>query len=320
MFLKKIFPKIQIQQRDRFSKLTFNNQQSISKLKPRSAIIAFNVNKVYEIAETLRAYKGGAAVVLGSLSPRTRNAQVDVYENKKVNYLVATDAIGMGLNLNINHVSFSSLQKFDGRYNRNLYPAEIGQIAGRAGRYQSDGTFGHTKNISNIDPLIIQSIEDHKFENIKKIYWRNSNLDFSSVSTFLNSLKKFPVINLFIHKKNALDEISFRKLSSDSELTQYLTNELNIRLLWDVCRVPDFQKIMNDNYIELLKRIFLTLMSSNLKIPEDWLNERIERLDNYSGGIEELTIKIAKIRTWTYISNQSYWLENNEYWKKKQEI
>ena len=145
----------------------------------------------------LRLHKGGAAVVLGSLSPRTRNAQVDVYENKKVDYLVATDAIGMGLNLNIDHVLFSSLQKFDGRYNRNLHPAEIGQIAGRAGRYQNDGTFGYTKNAGNIDPITIQSIENHKFNNIPKIYWRNSNIDFSSINDLLNSLKQFPIQRFF---------------------------------------------------------------------------------------------------------------------------
>ena len=179
--LKKLFPNIKIKTRDRYSKLSFSKKESISKLKPRSAVIAFNVNKVYEIAETLRSHKGGAAVVLGSLSPRTRNAQVEVYENKNVDYLVATDAIGMGLNLNIDHVSFSSFRKFDGRYNRNLLPSEIGQIAGRAGRFQKDGTFGYTKDADNLDPKIIQSIEEHQFDEIKKIYWRNSTIDFSTV-------------------------------------------------------------------------------------------------------------------------------------------
>ena len=188
--LKKIFPNIKVERKNRFSELTFLRKQNFSKLEPRSAIIAFNVNKVYDIAENIRTHKGGTAVILGSLSPRTRNAQVEVYENKNVDYLVATDAIGMGLNLNINHVSFSSLEKFDGRYNRNLTPNELGQIAGRAGRYKQNGTFSYTKEAGNLDNLIIQQIEAHNFDSIQKIYWRNSNLDFNSIESLLSSLKK----------------------------------------------------------------------------------------------------------------------------------
>ena len=166
--LRKLFPNIKIKELERFSTLSYQPKQNLSKLKPRSAIIAFNINKVYEIAEKIRTHKGGAAVVLGSLSPRTRNAQVDVYENNKVDYLVATDAIGMGLNLNIDNVCFTSLEKFDGRYNRNLYANEIGQIAGRAGRYKNDGTFGYTKDAGVLDPLIIKSIETHSYDQIQK--------------------------------------------------------------------------------------------------------------------------------------------------------
>ena len=315
--LLKLFPFIEIESKDRFSKLTFENKKNISKLKPRSAIIAFNINKVYEIAELLRQHKGGAAVVLGSLSPRTRNAQVEVYENNDVDYLVATDAIGMGLNLNINHVFFSSIQKFDGKYMRNLYPAELGQIAGRAGRYKSDGTFGFSKDIGNIDYKLIQLIENHNFQDIEKIYWRNSKIDFTSIQSVLNSLQEFPIQNFFIHKKNAEDEINFRYLINDPQVKNHLKDKTSIKLLWEVCRIPDFQKIMNDNYIELLKNIFLILITNELKIPESWLSNKIERLNNFEGGIEELTSKIANIRTWTYISNHSYWLINNEYWKEK---
>ena len=315
--LIKLFPKIKIETRDRYSKLSFSKKENIAKLRPRSAVIAFNVNKVYEIAERLRSYKGGAAVVLGSLSPRTRNAQVEVYENKNVDYLVATDAIGMGLNLNIDHVSFSSFRKFDGRYNRNLLPSEIGQIAGRAGRFQKDGTFGYTKDADNLDPIIIQSIEEHQFDEIKKIYWRNSIIDFSTVTSLINSLKTYPKKKFFIHKKNAEDEVSFRFLSGTPEIKKYLTNTDNIELLWNVCRVPDFQKIMNDSYIDLLKNIFLNLMENNLFIPKGWIEEHIHRLDDYSGGIDELSRKISNIRTWTYISNQSDWLKDKLYWQEK---
>ena len=314
--LLKLFPNIILETRNRFSNLSFLPKQNLSKLKPRSAIIAFNINSVYEIAETLRVHKGGAAVVLGSLSPRTRNAQVEIYEDKKVDFLVATDAIGMGLNLNINHVSFSALSKFDGRYNRQLSISEIGQIAGRAGRYKQNGTFGHTKEAGNLDPLIIRSIEEHKFNDIQKIYWRNSKINFSSVSAVLDSLQQFPVKNFFIHKKNAIDEINFRFLSNDPKILPLLNNTFNTSLLWDICRIPDFQKIFNDSYLVFLKDIFLTLIRNNFKIPESWLEERIMHLENYNGGIEELSIKITNIRKWTYIANQSNWIKNNQYWQE----
>ena len=312
-----LFKKIKIQKRDRFSKLSFSPKNSLSKLNPRSAIIAFNINSVYEIAESLRSYKGGAAVVLGSLSPRTRNAQVEVYESKKVDFLVATDAIGMGLNLNIDNISFSALQKFDGRYNRDLSASELGQIAGRAGRFQNNGTFGYLKNAGSLDPKIIQSIEDHTFDDIKKIYWRNSSIDFTSVNSVINSFKQYPIKNYFIHKKNAEDEINFRTLSIDVNISPFLSNSTSIRLLWEICRIPDFQKIFNDSYINFLKNIFLTIIENNGRLPEIWLQDRILKLDKYEGGIEELSIKIANIRTWTYIANQSKWIKDSKYWQEK---
>ncbi len=315
--LVKLFPQIKIQYQNRFSTLSFLSKQNFSKLKPRSAIIAFNINKAYEIAENIRTHKGGAAVVLGSLSPRTRNSQVEIYENNKVDYLVATDAIGMGLNLNINHVCFTSLEKFDGRYNRNLTPSEIGQIAGRAGRYKNNGTFGYIKSAGNLDPLTIQSIENHNYDQLQKIYWRNSNLIFTSVDSLLSSLKEFPIQNFFIHKKNAADEINFRNLIDDTEIKIYLTNSKNIKLLWDICRVPDFEKIFNDNYLIFLKNIFIILIKNDYSIPEDWINQKISRLDNFIGGIPELSLKISQIRTWTYISNHHSWLTNSKYWQEK---
>tara|TARA_E500000178_G_scaffold336176_1_gene373895 strand:+ start:51 stop:2600 length:2550 start_codon:yes stop_codon:yes gene_type:complete len=315
--LKKIYPKISIEKKNRFSQLTFFRKQNFSKLEPRSAIIAFNINKVYEIAENIRTHKGGTAVVLGSLSPRTRNAQVEVYENNNVDYLVATDAIGMGLNLNINHVSFSSLEKFDGRYNRNLTPSELGQIAGRAGRYKQDGTFSYTKEAGNLDPLIIQQIENHNFDNIQKIYWRNSELDFNSIDSLLSSLKKYPIQNYFIHKKNALDEVNFRNLIHDDEIKRFLVSKINIELLWNICQIPDFEKLFNDNYLLLLKNIYLILIGNDYYIPEDWINNKVSKLNNFGEGIPELSIKISQIRTWTYIANNHNWLKNSYYWKEK---
>ena len=313
--LLKMFPSIKIESRDRFSKLSFISNRNFSKLQPRSAIIAFNINNIYEIAENLRSHKGGAAVVLGSLSPRTRNAQVEIYEEKKVDYLVATDAIGMGLNLNINHVAFSSIEKFDGRFKRNLHPNELGQIAGRAGRFENNGTFSILKNAGELDIKTIQSIEDSNFDSINRIYWRNSSLDFSNINNFLSSLKIFPIHNYFIHKKNATDEINFRNIIEDETIKAILTNKDRIKLLWDVCRIPDFQKLFNDSYLHFLKTIFLLLIKNN-KIPKLWLEKNILGLQNFSGGIEELSLKISQIRTWTYISNHQNWIDNEKYWQE----
>ena len=312
--LIKIFPTIKIKTRERFSKLNFISNKNISKLKPRSAIVAFNINSVYEIAENLRSHRGGAAVVLGSLSPRTRNSQVQIYEEKKVDYLVATDAIGMGLNLNIDHVAFSSIEKFDGRYKRNLLPNELGQIAGRAGRFENNGTFSLLKNAGELDIKTIQNIENSNFDEINKIYWRNVNLDFSSIDNFLGSLKQFPVKNYFIHKKNASDEINFRYLIDDLSIKNLLINKERIKLLWDVCRIPDFQKLFNDNYIQFLKTIFLLLIQ-NGKIPKLWLEKNILSLQKFDGGIEEISIKVSQIRTWTYISNHQNWIDNEKHWQ-----
>ena len=271
---------------------------------------------MYIKLENIRIHRGGAAVVLGSLSPRTRNAQVEYYENNKVDFLVATDAIGMGLNLNIDHVCFTSLEKFDGRYLRNLYPDEIGQIAGRAGRYKNDGTFSYTKEAGNLDPLIINAIENHSYNQIQKIYWRNSDINFSSIETVISSLKQFPIQNFLIHKKNAIDELNFRNLIEDNEIKLHLINKKNIKLLWEICRIPDFEKIFNDSYIQFLKNIFLILIQNNNYIPEDWINKKISKLDNFDGGIPELSMKISQIRTWTYISNQHKWLNNPVHWQE----
>ena len=313
--LIKIFPRIKIELRDRFSKLSFISNKSFSKLKPRTAVIAFNINKVYELAENLRSHRGGAAVVLGSLSPRTRNAQVEIYEEKKVDYLVATDAIGMGLNLNIDHVAFSSLEKFDGRFKRNLYSNEIGQIAGRAGRHKNNGSFSILKNAGILDLKTINNIEDSNFDPITKIYWRNTTLDFTNIDNFLNSLKQFPVQNYFIHKKNASDELNFRYMIDDENIKKLLTSQDRIKLLWDVCRIPDFQKLFNDSYLQFLKTIFLLLIK-NEKIPKIWLEKNILVLENFNGGIEELSSKISQIRTWTYISNHLNWIDNEKYWQE----
>ncbi len=314
--LKKLFPKIKIESRKRFSKLSFTKRLNISKLKPRTAVIAFNLNDVYSIAETLRSQKGGAAVVLGALSPRTRNSQVEMYENKNVDYLVATDAIGMGLNLNIEHIAFSSLKKFDGNFLRKLKLSEIGQIAGRAGRYTKDGTFGLTKEAEDLDPLSIETIENHQFESIKKIYWRNSKIDFSSVSSVLNSLNQNSNLDILIKKRNAEDEKFFKFLSNDIKIKHYLNSSANIKILWDVCRIPDFRKLIIENHIEFLKSVFLNLKLNNNYLENSWIRENVNRLNNINGDIDTLSKRIAYIRTWTYISNHANWIKNKTYWQE----
>ena len=173
------------------------------------------------------------------------------------------------------------------------------------------------KEAGNLDPLIIQNIENHNFEQIQKIYWRNSSLNFTSIQSILSSLKKFPIKSFFIHKKNAIDEINFKSLIEDNEINKYLNNELHIKLLWDVCRIPDFEKIFNDSYLVFLKNIFLTLVNNNYKIPEDWINKKVLKLENFDGGIPELSLKISQIRTWTYISNHHLWLNKPIYWQEK---
>ncbi|MBI29009.1 MAG: hypothetical protein CFH21_00248 [Alphaproteobacteria bacterium MarineAlpha5_Bin11] len=314
--LKELFPKISIESRNRFSKLSFLKKKSISKLKPKTAIIAFNVNDVYSIAESIRSQKGGAAVVLGALSPRTRNSQVEMFENEEVQYLVATDAIGMGLNLNIDHVAFSSLKKFDGKLLRNLNLNEIGQIAGRAGRYKNDGTFGVTGNAYDLDPLSVDIIENHKYENLKKIYWRNSDIDFQTLRSVFNSLNKNPEKDIFIKKKNAEDEIKFKILSKDKNIIRFLNSPKNIQLLWNVCQIPDFQKLLTESHSDFLKKFFLHLMNNDYLLPELWIKENIQRLDNINGDIDTLSKRIAHVRTWTFISNHPDWIKNNEYWQE----
>ena len=216
-----------------------------------------------------------------------------------------------------NHVCFTSLEKFDGRYNRNLTSSEIGQIAGRAGRFKNNGTFSYTKEAGTLDPKIIETIENHNYDQIQKIYWRNSNLDFNSVEKFLSSLKEFPVQSYFIHKKNAIDELNFRNLIDDNEVKSFLLSSNHIRILWDVCRIPDFEKIFNDNYLNFLKHTFLILVENKYKIPEEWIENKVVKLQNFKGDIPELSLKISQIRTWTYISHHHSWLKDPIYWQEK---
>jgi len=304
--------------RDRFSTLSYAGSKKISRMPPRSAIVGFSVENVYAIAELIRRHKGGCAVVMGALSPRTRNAQVALYQNGDVDYLVATDAIGMGLNLDIHHVAFSSTAKFDGRRMRALFPQEIGQIAGRAGRHTEDGTFGVTGEARPFDEEIVAAIENHRFAPVKKLMWRNADLDFGSVDRLVRSLEE-PTSNEWLSRAREADDlIALKALAALPEVAQQLTGPKRVQLLWDVCRIPDFRSTSEAEHAALLARIFGFLCGRGLaggRIPTDWLANAIRRIERTDGDIDALSKRLADIRTWTYVTQRRAWVDDEAHWR-----
>ncbi|QGX98979.1 disulfide oxidoreductase [Roseovarius faecimaris] len=300
--------------RERMSQLSYMGPKKISKMPPRSAIVGFSVDNVYAIAELLRRQKGGAAVVMGALSPRTRNAQVDLYQNGDVDYLVATDAIGMGLNLDINHVAFSSLTKFDGRRMRGLAPNELAQIAGRAGRGMSHGTFGVTGEAPDLPDEVAQAIMDHRFTPIRKLEWRNDRLQFGSAEALISSLETRPQDEWLAPAREADDLIALKTLSAQADIRARLDDARAVQLLWDVCRVPDFRGISPAEHAGLLESIFLDLHSHG-RLADDWLARQIRRLDRTDGDIDTLSKRLAYIRTWTYVAQRKGWVDDESHWR-----
>lgn len=316
--LRFLVPGIEIVRRPRFSKLSYVVPKKISRLPRRSAIVAFNAQEVYGIAELIRRQKGGAAIVMGSLSPRTRNAQVQLYQDGEVDYLVATDAIGMGLNMDIDHVTFADIRKFDGQKFRDLTAAELGQIAGRAGRHMNDGSFS-TLNDEGIfiDGQTIERIENHEFQPIKKLMWRNSDLNYDSPLLLLKSLERMPQghkADGLLRAPEAIDLISLKKLIQKSEITDLATDREKIRLLWDVCQVPDFRKLSMSDHLERIGRLYGYLAAKKGKIPHDFMAKQVSRLDNCQGDIDTLAARISSIRVWTYVSHRPDWLEDSNHW------
>ncbi len=314
--LKKLVPEARIETRPRFSTLSYSGAKKLTRLPRRSAIVAFSLNEVYGLAELIRRHRGGTAVVLGALSPRTRNAQVEMYQAGEVDYMVATDAIGMGLNMDIEHVAFAGMRKFDGRAPRRLLPAEIGQIAGRAGRYQHDGTFGVTNNAKALDDETVEAIETHHYDTLDRLSWRNRNLDFRSPRALLKSLSQPPSSALLFRAREADDFRVLKELSGDSDVVERATNPAAVRLLWDICQIPDFRKVMPDIHVRLLRQVFLYLTTLEARIPEDWVAGHIRRLDNVGGDMDTLTQRIAHVRTWTYISHRTEWLADSTHWQE----
>lgn len=313
-----LVPGVTFLKRERFSELSYTGSKKISRMPPRAAIVGFSVENVYAIAELIRRQKGGCAVVMGALSPRTRNAQVALYQNGDVDYLVATDAIGMGLNLDIKHVAFSATAKFDGRRMRQLYAQELAQIAGRAGRHTENGTFGVTGEARPLDEETIAAIEEHKFTPVRKLQWRNSDLDFGSVERLLRSLEA-PTHNEWLTRaRDADDVVALKALSQLPEVIDKLTGPKRVQLLWDICRIPDFRGISTTEHVTLLARIFEFLVGRGLgggKVPSDWLDKAVKRIDRTDGDIDALSKRLAYIRTWTYVAQRKGWVEDESHWR-----
>jgi ATP-dependent RNA helicase SUPV3L1/SUV3 len=314
--LSRLVPRAEFVSRSRLSTLAYAGHKKVTRLPPRSAIVAFSANEVYETAELIRRQRGGTAVVLGALSPRTRNAQVAMYQSGEVDYLVATDAIGMGLNMDVDHVAFARLNKFDGNQSRRLTPAEIGQIAGRAGRHMSNGTFGTTGDASELDPVTIEKVETHRFDVLKHLYWRNSELDFRSSAALLKSLDARPPTPALARARPADDQLALAALARDEAIEQVATTRDRVRLLWDVCQVPDFRKVMSDAHARLLAQLFKHLVGPTHRLPVDWIANQVARLDRTDGDIDTLVQRIAHIRTWTYVAHRADWTPDPAHWQE----
>ena len=303
--------------RPRLSKLTYAGEKKITRLPPRTALVAFSASEVYAIAELIRRQRGGAAVVLGALSPRTRNAQVALYQSGDVDFLVATDAIGMGLNLNVDHVAFAGTRKWDGQVHRELTAGEFAQIAGRAGRHMNDGTFGVTGAVEAFSSDVIDRLETHTFEPVKSLQWRNRDLDFASLDRLRESLREAPREGRLTRARTADDTLALEAVSHDREVAALAVSRQRVSRLWDVCQVPDYRKISNQNHAELVATLYKFLMGPEERIPQDWFAQQVALADRTDGDIDTLATRIAHIRTWTFVSNRVDWLADPEHWQDR---
>ena len=299
--------------KDRLSQLTYSGYKKISRIERKSAIIAFSAEEVYAIAELLRRQKGGAAIVMGSLSPKTRNSQVELYQKGDVDYLVATDAIGMGINMDLDNIYFSNLKKFDGKKLRRLNLSEIGQISGRAGRNKNDGSFGITGECKEITSEEVELLENHKFEDIRNIFWRNSNLDFRSINNLIKTLEEKPDKDWLRRISECEDEKVLKYLIKDNGLMIEEKSE-EIKLLWECCQIPDFVKKTYGHHLEIVKKVFQFLKGGKAKITNQYMKAQLSNLDKLEGNVDSISNRIANVRTWSYVANKSNWVENQDYW------
>ena len=315
--LNRLLPNIDVVARPRFSKLTYVGPKKATRLPARSAVVGFSANEIYAIAELIRRQRGGTAIVMGAMSPRTRNAQVAMFQSGEVDYLVATDAIGMGLNMDVNHVWFASLRKYDGRAARPLRAVELAQIAGRAGRHMNDGTFGTTIDVGGLDPEVVEAIENHHFDPLRELQWRNTELDFRSVPALIATLNRTVPHPALQRVREQDDQMALVALSQHSEFLPRLHTQSRVRLLWEVCQVPDFRKTMTEEHTTLLAQLFQHLTQGGERLPEDWIDGHVKKLERFDGDIDTLMARIAHVRTWTYISNRSDWTQRALHWQER---
>ncbi len=318
--ISKLNGDIEFINRKRLSKLTYNGHKKISRISRKTAIIAFSAEEVYAIAELIRRQKGGAAIVMGSLSPKTRNAQVELYQSGDVDFLVATDAIGMGINMDLDSIYFSNLKKFDGKKLRKLNLSEIGQIAGRAGRYLNDGNFGITGDCKEINSEEVDLLENHKFEEIKTLFWRNSNLNFDNSYSLIKSLEEKPQKEWLRKIYECEDEKALKYFLRDKNLANINFNNETLNLLWECCQIPDFVKKTYGNHYEVIENVFKFLSSKKGKITNEFMRLQLMKLDKLDGNVDSLSNRIANVRTWSYVSNKNNWIENQDYWIEKTKL
>ena len=315
--ISKLDADIEFIKKERLSKLSYVGHKKISRIDRKSAVIAFSTEEVYAIAELIRRQKGGAAIVMGSLSPKTRNSQVELYQSGDVDFLVATDAIGMGINMDLDHIFFSNIKKFDGKKLRRLNLSEIGQIAGRAGRYLNDGSFGITGDCSKINSDEIESLETHKFDEIRTIFWRNSNLNFNNTNNLLKSLDEKPKEEWLRRIHECEDEKVLKYFFKNLDKYKITNNQKVLNLLWECCQIPDFVKKTYGHHLEVVSKVFAFLNSAKGKITNKYMKEQLSFLDKLDGNIDSISNRIANVRTWAYVSNKVNWVENQDYWVER---
>lgn len=315
--IRRLVPDVEIVGRERLSTLSYAGSKKLTRLPRRSAIVAFSTEQVYAIAELIRRQRGGAAVVMGSLSPRTRNAQVALFQSGEVDFLVATDAIGMGLNMDVDHVAFAGLRKFDGRRTRWLHAHEIGQIAGRAGRHLRDGTFGVTGEAEELDADLVEQVVEHRFDPIEQIEWRNARLDFDSLPDLLGSLTRLPGVQGLKLTEPALDETLLRRFALDEDVQKVGRARGSLMRLWEACQLPDFQKTTLDEHARLAKDVFQALTGKRGRLTADWIEPRFKALDRDDGQIDQLSARLSGVRTLSYIANRPDWLDQAQGWRDR---
>ena len=318
--ISKLDEDVEFINRERLSKLSYAGHKKISRINKKTSSIAFSTEEVYAIAELIRRQKGGAAIVMGSLSPKTRNAQVELYQSGDVDFLVATDAIGMGINMDLDNVYFSNLKKFDGRKLRRLNLSEIGQIAGRAGRYLNDGNFGITGECKEINAEEVELLESHKFEEIRSLFWRNSNLNFDNPYSLIKTLDEKPNEDWLRKIYEREDEKALKFFLRDENLKDIEFNKEKLSILWECCQIPDFVKKTFGNHYEVIANVFKYLNSKKGKITDEYMRLQLMKLDKLEGNVDSLSNRIANVRTWSYVSNKNNWVENRNYWIEKTKL